>query len=82
MLILVSESVRFVKTACGAPVRNDASQIRQVYWPLYAVALIAFVCRGLARSKWFGGSFWYDDWAILASFSVLTGVTIGAELSE
>lgn len=56
--------------------------IRAVAWTLWAVATIFLAGRLLARSSYFGGMLLgYDDWAIVTSFVVLTGVTIGAELS-
>lgn len=36
----------------------------------------------VARTRRFGGKFWWDDWFIVASFCVLTAVSVGAEISE
>lgn len=59
---------------------NEAVHLRSIYWTLYAVALLSFGCRLVARSSRFGGIFWWDDWFIVASFAALTAVSIGAEL--
>ncbi|KAF3769020.1 hypothetical protein M406DRAFT_327427 [Cryphonectria parasitica EP155] len=79
----VDESLRgeqYVKVACGATQHDEASHLRSISWTLYAVALACFGSRMIARTSRFGGIFWYDDWFIVASFAVLTAVSIGAEL--
>lgn len=70
------------KQACGVEVHDEANHLRSIFWTLYGVALLCFGSRLLARSRRFGGKFWWDDWFIVASFVVLTAVTIGAEISE
>lgn len=69
-----------INSACGNAPHNEGNHLRSIYWALYFVALISFTCRLLARSKRFGGIFWWDDWFIIASFVTLTAVSIGAEL--
>lgn len=71
-----------MKLSCGATVHNEASHMRSIFWTLYAIALACFLSRIVARTSRFGGMFWYDDWFIVASFTVLSAVSIGAELSE
>lgn len=70
------------KKACGVAFHDDADHLRSIFWTLYAVALVCFGSRLVARSRRFGGKFWWDDWFIVASFAVLSAVTIGAEISE
>ncbi|KAK8022161.1 hypothetical protein PG993_012928 [Apiospora rasikravindrae] len=72
---------RLLTTTCGVEPRNIQPMIRSVAWTLWATATIFLGGRLLARSSYFGGMLLgYDDWAIITSFVVLTGVTIGAEL--
>lgn len=74
------ETEKIIKSACGDEVHDEASHIRSIFWTLYSVACVSFGCRLAARSRKFGGIFWWDDWFIIASFAVLTAVSIGAEL--
>ncbi|KAK7918323.1 CFEM domain-containing protein [Apiospora marii] len=72
---------RLLTTTCGVAPRNIQPMIRAVAWTLWGTATIFLGGRLLARSSYFGGMLLgYDDWAIITSFVVLTGVTIGAEL--
>lgn len=71
---------RVIKLACGDTMHNEASHIRSIFWTLYCIALLSFGCRLVARSRRMGGIFWWDDWFIIASFAVLTAVSIGAEI--
>ncbi|CAN8099360.1 unnamed protein product [Discula destructiva] len=71
---------KIVNWACGNTVQNEAVHMRSIFWTLYAIALLCFGCRLVARSKKFGGIVWWDDCFFLASFVVLTGVSIGAEV--
>lgn len=56
--------------------------MRAIYWTLYTITLVSFASRILARTNGFGGNLWWDDWFIVISFAVSTGVTAGAELSK
>lgn len=58
------------------------NHVRSIFWSLYGIAVICFGSRVVARTRRFGGTFWWDDWFIVASFCVLSAVTIGAELSK
>lgn len=75
-----SATRRTINLACGNPLHNDTVHIRAISWTLYFVALLSFGCRLVARSRKFGGIFWWDDWFIIASFVVLTAASIGAEI--
>lgn len=66
--------------ACGNTIHNEAVHLRSIFWTLYGVALLSFGCRLVARSRRYGGIFWWDDWFIIASFAALTAVSIGAEI--
>lgn len=70
------------KKACGVESHDEGNHLRSIFWSLYAVALLCFGSRLVARSRRFGGKFWWDDWFIVASFAVLSAVTVGAEISE
>ncbi|KAJ4421977.1 hypothetical protein N0V82_003373 [Gnomoniopsis sp. IMI 355080] len=59
---------------------KNSPRRESIFWTLYFVALLSFGCRLLARSRRFGGIFWWDDWFIIASFVALTAVSIGAEI--
>lgn len=77
---LLPATERIIKSACGDVEHNEASHMRSVFWTLYFIALLSFASRIVARSRRFGGIFWWDDWFIIASFAVLTAVSIGAEI--
>ncbi|KAK8007509.1 hypothetical protein PG989_001499 [Apiospora arundinis] len=72
---------KLLTATCGVEPRSIQPMIRAVAWTLWAVATVFLAGRLLARSSYFGGMLLgYDDWAIVTSFVVLTGVTVGAEL--
>ncbi|ROW11215.1 hypothetical protein VMCG_01306 [Cytospora schulzeri] len=71
---------RTFKIECGDKIHNSSARMRAIYWSLYTITLVSFASRILARSGGFGGKLWWDDWFIVASFAVSTGVTAGAEL--
>ncbi|ROW01737.1 hypothetical protein VSDG_02140 [Cytospora chrysosperma] len=75
---LVAE--RTFKIECGNKPHNSSTRMRAVYWSLYFLTLVSFASRILARSGGFGGKLWWDDWFIVISFAVSTGVTAGAEI--
>ncbi|KAK6075045.1 CFEM domain-containing protein [Seiridium cupressi] len=75
------EAELLITTTCGTKTRNIQGTIRAIAWTLWAFATTFLTGRLLARSTYFGGmSLGWDDWAIVLSWAVLTGVTIGAEL--
>ncbi|KAI1860263.1 hypothetical protein JX265_005824 [Neoarthrinium moseri] len=77
--LLKAEQV--ITTTCGTEVRDIQPGIRGVTWTLWGVATIFLAGRLLSRSSWFSGmQLGWDDWAIIASYVVLTAVSIGAEL--
>ncbi|KAH8762628.1 hypothetical protein F5883DRAFT_560982 [Diaporthe sp. PMI_573] len=71
---------KVIRTACAEPVRNDGNKDRAIYWSLFAVTMVSFGCRMLARTERFGGTLWWDDYFIVASSLVAFAVTIGAEI--
>ncbi|KAG6362114.1 hypothetical protein INS49_010343 [Diaporthe citri] len=71
---------KVIKTACGEPTRNDGNKDRAIFWSLFAVTMVSFGCRMLARTDRFGGTMWWDDYFIVASSAVAFAVTIGAEI--
>ncbi|KAK7737507.1 hypothetical protein SLS53_006580 [Cytospora paraplurivora] len=74
------EAEKKYKIACHKTVHNSKVRMRAIFWSLYFVTLVSFACRILARTDYFGGTLWWDDWFIVFSFVVATGVTIGAEI--
>ncbi|KUI66065.1 hypothetical protein VM1G_01940 [Cytospora mali] len=71
---------RVFKTTCGNKVHNSSARMRAIYWSLYFVTLVSFASRIVARTGSFGQTLWWDDWFIVFSFAVATGVTAGAEI--
>lgn len=76
------ETEKVINTACGRPARNDGNKDRAIYWSLFAVTMVSFGCRMLARTDRFGGTMWWDDYFIVASSAVAFAVTVGAEISQ
>lgn len=78
----VPAAERYFYDVCGDDGHDVGSHVRSIFWTLYAIALTCFGSRMVARTRRFGGKFWFDDWFIVASFVVLTAVSIGAEISK
>ncbi|KAH8199217.1 hypothetical protein TruAng_006623 [Truncatella angustata] len=75
------KSQKLVTKTCGTETRNYQGDVRAISWTLWAFATFFLSGRLLARTSFFGGmALGYDDWAIVVSWFVLTGVTVGAEL--
>lgn len=71
-----------IYTVCSHEGHDEGNHVRSIFWTLYAIALVCFASRMVARTRRFGGKFWWDDWFIVASFCVLSAVSVGAEISE
>lgn len=74
-------SEKLIHQVCNQSGHNVGNHIRSIFWTLYAIALVCFASRMVARTRRFGGKFWWDDWFIVASFCVLSAVSVGAEIS-
>ncbi|KIW07006.1 uncharacterized protein PV09_01901 [Verruconis gallopava] len=66
--------------ACGVPVRNVGSHLSAINWTFFGLATLAVGCRLLARLKYFGGNFAWDDYTIGISLLCLTPIAVIAQL--
>jgi hypothetical protein len=77
------ESDRLLVQACGAEPRNIQRQIRGLAWSLFIITTVFVTGRLFTRSSFFGGAqFGLDDWAIVVSYVLIIGVTVGVEISR
>lgn len=62
--------------------RNVQDKIRGVAWSLFIITTIFVTGRLITRSSFFGGApVGLDDWAIMASYVIIIGITVGVEIS-
>ncbi|KIW00117.1 uncharacterized protein PV09_08299 [Verruconis gallopava] len=74
------QTQKFVKSTCGASVRNITHRTTSITWSFYSLAVLAVFLRLLGRMPWFGGEYSWDDYTIVLCLLALTPCCVIAQL--